>query len=301
MPRSIPKTDFSSIQSAIQDAFNTYWAVRNQREQRGENEKDRQARMQELMMTLQSGRLTAQERNRVELEIEKLRQQTEFKTAATQREAELEKTGMNIAAEAPLKSAMAGYYGRMPQAPGADERERAKTEYRLLLPKIHDEATQSANDLFSDITLLNFKDFSAKHAGWMNEEEFNKIKSQNIAAQSKWAMNKAVDMLSPKYKVLFDGVGIGKEYDMFMEGFKAKWQPSIGTIIENANKGRNRLNIPNVDTKPPWTSEGRGQLGEIGKGLKDWFGQTWEEQGPAVKEEWDKFLKGKRGGATRGF
>ena len=41
----LPRVDFSSIQQAIQDAFDTYWKVREGREQRGENEKNRMSAM----------------------------------------------------------------------------------------------------------------------------------------------------------------------------------------------------------------------------------------------------------------
>ena len=38
---AMPRTDFSSIQKAIQDAFDTYWRVKEGKRQSGENEKDR--------------------------------------------------------------------------------------------------------------------------------------------------------------------------------------------------------------------------------------------------------------------
>jgi len=41
----LPRMSFSSIQQAIQEAFDTYWKVREGREQRGENEKNRQSAM----------------------------------------------------------------------------------------------------------------------------------------------------------------------------------------------------------------------------------------------------------------
>jgi len=49
------RIDFSSLQSAIQQAFDTYWRVREGRQGREENEKERQAAMQRMQVQLAGG------------------------------------------------------------------------------------------------------------------------------------------------------------------------------------------------------------------------------------------------------
>lgn len=62
------RMDFGSIQKAIDDAFQTYWRVRESREARGESEKERQA----AMMRQQFGDTAAAERIRLTGEQERL-------------------------------------------------------------------------------------------------------------------------------------------------------------------------------------------------------------------------------------
>ena len=230
MPKAIPKIDFGSVQKAIQDAFDTYWRVKENKADRGERKKDREQRMRELQMTLSSAASTEAQKAVAARELETLRQGGEQAVEGIRQTGENARNTANINAEAPLKTAMTGYYGRMPQAPGGEEAEKAKWDNLNGLPLIYKEAEKNANDLFSDITMLDYPNFNKKHAGWMNEEEYGKLKNQGLSAQTKWALNKALDMAKAIYRPLFSRSKIENEYDTYMEGFKARWQPNLAEM-----------------------------------------------------------------------
>jgi hypothetical protein len=229
------RTDFGSIQKAIQDAFDTYWRVKENKADRGERVKDREQRMRELQMTLASTEATAAEKIKAEKELESLRQ-----TGATN--LETQKAGIatdiyNRPDEAAMRGAnikttqeLGGMYSRSPMPPGAAEAEKAKWDNINTLPLIYKEAEKNANDLFADISMLDYPSFNKKHAGWMNEEEYGKLKNQGLSAQTKWALNKALDMAKDIYRPLFIRTKIENEYDTYMEGFKARWQPNLAEI-----------------------------------------------------------------------
>jgi hypothetical protein len=275
------RTDFSSIQKAIQDAFDTYWKVKENKADRGERVKDREQRMRELQMTLSSAETTAAEKIKAEKELESLRQ-----TGAIN--LETQKAGIatdiyNRPDEASMRAAniyttreLGGMYSRSPRDEEGKELIDAQTQVRLTWPTIQEEANKLGRDLLTDIMTLDYKLFSQKHVAMMDQKEFDKLKAGGFSAQNKWALNKAIDYVTPKYRGAFEGAKIGKEFDSYMAGFKATWQPDVAELLATpggTNKPVFRLPTPEDIEN---TKKGFLDVGErIKKGLNpsNWFGR----------------------------